>query len=145
MHQDQQQYISKRSAHLLFRTKLAASLMKYSRSRTHTIPKEAIRTRTSLDNHVQLGPEGCQRSLIYLSKISKKCKICQTSSRSALGTKNRKRKTLEKLFCNSVSQIGAIRTRRERPKRTRYGCSTCNIPLCQYSVCWHEHISRTIN
>jgi hypothetical protein len=74
---------NKRSAHLLFRTRLANSLMKHASTRTLCIPKEPIGVRTQLEKHVQSTAHGCQGTLIYLNKISKECKACQAASRTA--------------------------------------------------------------
>ncbi|KAF2815338.1 uncharacterized protein BDZ99DRAFT_550066 [Mytilinidion resinicola] len=32
--------------------------------------------------------------------------------------------------------------RRERPPRTNWGCSVCNIPFCREGTCWSEHVAR---
>ena len=47
---------------------------------------------------------------------------------------------LQELSVNSVriNQNGE-KSRRPRPPRTRYGCSVCQIHLCQEGTCWEEH------
>jgi hypothetical protein len=117
--------------------------MKHSHSQRYTTPKEVAGTHTVLDNHVSLpSTNGCGGSTVVLSKVAKECKACQASSRLATGTK---RKALEDLSENSINQRGAVRLRRERPKRTRYGCSICMIPLCQFGTCWQEHKLKTFS
>jgi len=52
-----------------------------------------------------------------------------------------KRKALCELSENSVriNQEGG-KTRKPRAPWTRYGCSVCQIHLCQGGSCWEEHI-----
>ena len=120
--------------------------MKHTHTHAHSTPKEAATgVRTQLERHVQpsSAADECQGTIVFLSKKQKECKACQANSRIA--SSRPKRKALEELSPNSVNQIGAISTRRARPKRTCFGCSICNILLCQYSICWQEHVAKSIN
>ena len=111
--------------------------MAHSSAPKHTSPTNGFGVRTNLASYVRGG--GCQGTHEVLSRDGKECKACMAKGRTAQA--GAKREVLSKLSENSVriNQDGK-KSRRPRPPRTRYGCSVCQIHLCQGGTCWEEHI-----
>lgn len=135
---DQGHSTKKKGGHLKFRTKLASQLMAHSSSSKYTAPVDGFGVRTNLASHVAPGRDGCGGTHEVLSKDGKACKACMAQGRRA--QEGEKRKVLCELSGNSVqiNQEGG-KTRKPRAPRTRYGCSVCQIHLCQGGTCWEEH------
>ena len=135
---DQGHSTKKKGGHLKFRKKLASQLMAHSSSPQHASPIDGFGVRTDLRNHVTTSTNGCNGTHVVLSKNTKECKACMAQGRTAQASG--KRKVLQELSNNSVriNQDGE-KSRRLRPPRTRYGCSACQIHLCQGGTCWEEH------
>jgi len=129
----------KQGGHLKFRTKLASQLMANSSSSKHTTPVDGFGVRTNLASHVTTDKDGCGGTHEVLSRDGKPCKACMAQSRTA--QKGEKRKALSELSGNSVriNEEGE-KSRKPRAPRTKYGCSVCQIHLCQGGTCWEEHI-----
>jgi hypothetical protein len=79
---------------------------------------------------------------VILSRIAKECKTCMAQGRTAQASG--KIMVMQELSVNSVLKEDEEKVRRSRPPRTRYGCSVCQIHLCQGGPCWEEHILLTI-
>ena len=135
---DQGHSTKKKGGHLKFRTKLASQLMAHSSSSKYTTPVDGFGVRTNLASHVTISRDGCGGTHEVISQEHKECKACMAQGRIAQA--GEKRKVLYKLSENSVqiNQNGE-KSRRPRPPRTRYGCSACQIHLCQGGTCWQEH------
>jgi len=135
---DQGHSTKKKSGHLQFRKKLASQLMAYSSSFKYTSPIDGFGVRTNLKNHIITSGNGCNGTHDVISQSAKECKACMAQGRTAQA--GGKRKVLNELSENSVriNQNGE-KSRRPRPPRTRYGCSACQIHLCQGGTCWEEH------
>ena len=85
----------------------------------------------------------CNGVCEILSQIAKECKACMAQGRTAQASG--KRIAMQELSVNSVRiKEDGEKVRRARPPRTRYGCSVCQIHLCQRGPCWEEHILLTI-
>ena len=127
---DQGHSTKKKGGHLKFRTKLASQLMAYSSSSKYTAPVDGFGVRINLASHVTTGRDGCGGIHEVLSRDGKPCKACMAQSRIA--QKSEKRKALSELSGNSVriNQEGE-KSRKPRAPRTKYGCSVCQIYLCQ--------------
>src|SRR5271155_196791 len=135
---DQGHSTKKKGGHLKFRTKLASQLMAYSSSFKHASPVDGFGVRTNLKNHIITSRNGCNGTHDVISQSAKECKACMAQGRTAQSSG--KRVVLQELSENSVriNQDGE-KSRRPRPPRTRYGCSACQIHLCQGGTCWEEH------
>jgi hypothetical protein len=135
---DQGHSTKKKGGHLKFRTKLASQLMAHSSSSKYTSPIDGFGVRTDLRNHIITSRNGCDGTHDVISKSAKECKACMAQGRTAQASG--KRKVLQELSEQSVriNQDGE-KSRRPRPPRTRYGCSACQIHLCQGGTCWEEH------
>jgi hypothetical protein len=135
---DQGHSTKKKGGHLKFRTKLASQLMAHSSSFQHTPPIDGFGVRTNLRNHIITSRNGCKGIHDIISQSAKECKACMTQGRTAQAVG--KRKVLQELSENSIqiNQNGG-KSRRPRPPRTKYGCSVCQIHLCQGGTCWEEH------
>ena len=140
---DQGSSTKKKGGHLDFRKKLATQLMTHSSSSKYTSPIDGFGVRTNLQNHVITSTNACNGVCVILSQTAKECKACMAQGRTAQASG--KRMAMQELSVNSVriSQDGE-KARRSRPPRTRYGCSVCQIHLCQGGSCWGEHILSTI-
>jgi hypothetical protein len=128
----------KEGGQLMFREKLAEQLMAHSSSSKYTSPVDGFGVRTNLASHVTTSRDGCGGIHEVLSRDGKVCKACMAQGRSAQG--GEKRKALCELSENYVriNQQGE-KSRKPRAPRTRYGCSVCQIHLCQGGTCWEEH------
>src|SRR2546421_3684330 len=85
----------------------------------------------------------CNGVCEILSQIAKECKACMTQGRTAQASG--KRIAMQELSVNSVRiKEDGEKVRRSRPPRTGYGCSVCQIHICQGGPCWEEHILSTI-
>jgi len=135
---DQGHSTKKKGGHLKFRKKLASQLMAHSSSFKHASPIDGFGVRTNLRNHINTSENGCDGTHDVISESAKECKACMAQGRTA--QVGGKRKVLQELSENSVriNQNGE-KSRRSRPPRTRYGCSACQIHLCQGGTCWEEH------
>ena len=122
-----------------FHTKLASQLIAYSSSSKYTSPVDGFGVRTNLASHVTTSRDGCGGIHKVLSQDGKACKACMAQGRKALG--GEKRKVLYELSENSIrmNQEGE-KSRKPQAPRTKYGCSVCQIHLCQGGSCWQEHI-----
>jgi hypothetical protein len=140
---DQGSSTKKKGGHLDFRKKLATQLMTHSSSSKYTSPIDGFGVRTNLQNHVITSTNACNGVCVILSQTAKECKACMAQGRTAQASG--KRMAMQELSVNSVriNQDGE-KARRSRPPRTRYGCSVCQIHLCQGGSCWGEHILSTI-
>ena len=132
---DQGNSTKKKGGHLLFHLKLASQLMAHAVRSDHAVPIDGYGVRTILHNHVSMT---CKGELAALSDIAKECKACMAQGRTVQRVK--KRKALQELSVNSVQIKDGEKSRRPRPPRTRFGCSWCQIYLCQVGPCWEEHI-----
>ncbi len=143
---DQGHSTKKKGGHLKFRTKLASQLMAHSSSSKHTSPIDGFGVRTNLASHITVGRDGCGGTHEVISREHKECKACMAQGRTAHA--GEKREVLDKLSENSlrINQDGE-KSRRPRPPRTKYGCSACQIHLCQGKTCWEEHtrLSRLVD
>ena len=112
--------------------------MAYSSSSKYTSPVNGFGVRTNLVSHVTISRDGCGGTHEVISQDGKACKACMAQGRMAKG--GEKRKALCELSVNSVriTQQGE-KSRNPRAPRTRYGCSVCQIHLCQGGTCWEEH------
>ena len=139
---DQGHSTKKGGGHLKFRTKLASQLMAHSSSFKHASPIDGFGVRTNIRNHIITSKNGCNGTHDVISQSAKECKACMAQGRTAQASG--KRMVLQELSNNSVriNQNGE-KSRRPRPPRTRYGCSTCQIHLCQGGTCWEEHIQSS--
>ena len=128
----------KEGGQLIFREKLAEQLIAHSSSSEHTSPVDGFGVRTNLASHVTTSRDGCGGIHEVLSRDGKVCKACMAQGRSAQG--GEKRKALCELSENyvQINQQGE-KSRKPRAPRTRYGCSVCQIHLCQGGTCWEEH------
>src|SRR5947207_6692755 len=135
---DQGHSTKQKGGHLKFRTKLASQLMAHSSSFKYISPVDGFGVRTNLASHITTGRDGYGGTHEVLSQDGKACKACMAQGRNAQG--GEKRKVLSKLSENSVriNQEGE-KSRKPRVPRTRYGCSICQIHLCQGGTCWGEH------
>jgi hypothetical protein len=135
---DQGHSTKKEGGHLKFRTKLASQLMAHSSSFKHVSPIDGFGVRTNIRNHIITSKNGCNGTHGIISQSAKECKACMAQGRTA--QISGKRMVLQELSDNSVrvNQNGE-KSRRPRPPRTRYGCSACQIHLCQGGTCWEEH------
>ncbi len=146
---DQGHSTKKNGGHLKFRTKLASQLMAYSSSPKYTSLVDGFGVRINLVLHVTISrdgcggthtitEDGCRGTHKVISQDVKACKACMAQGRRAQG--GEKRKALCELSENSVriNQQGE-KSRNPRAPRTRYGCSVCQIHLCQGGTCWEEH------
>src|SRR5437667_11011837 len=113
--------------------------MAYSSSSKYTSPVDGFGVRTNLASHVTTSRDGCEGIHKVLSQDGKACKACMAQGRKALGRE--KRKVLYALSENSIrmNQEGE-KSRKPRAPRTKYGCSVCQIHLCQGGSSWQEHI-----
>src|ERR1700731_3018460 len=75
---------------------------------------------------------------VILCQIAKEYKTCMAQGHTAQASG--KRVVMQELLANSVLKEDGEKVRRSRPPRTRYGCSVCQIHLCQGGPCWEEHI-----
>ena len=140
---DQGYSTKKKGGHLNFRKKLATQLMAHSSSSKYTSPIDGFGVRTNLQNHVVTSTNACNGVCVILSQIAKECKACMAQGRTAQASG--KRIAMQELSVNSVRiKEDGEKVRRSRPPRTRYGCSVCQIHLCQGGPCWEEHILSTI-
>ena len=88
-------------------------------------------------------PSACNGVCVILSQIAKECKACMAQGRTAQASG--KRMVMQELSVNSVRiKEDGEKVRRSRLSRTRYGCSVCQIHLCQGGPCWEEHILSII-
>jgi hypothetical protein len=75
-------------------------------------------------------------------KDSQICTSCQSSGRRIL---KRKFGDLSGSKLNSrqgsQSSQGSQGSQKSRLKRTRYGCKTCMVAVCNDSICWQDHIA----
>jgi hypothetical protein len=135
---DQGHSTKKKGGHLKFRIKLASQLMSHSSSPKHTSPVDGFGVRTNLVSHIIISRDGCGGTHEVISQEPKECKACMAQGRITQG--GEKKEVLDKLSESSVriNQDGK-KSRRPRPPRTRYGCSACQIHLCQGRTCWEEH------
>src|SRR6266480_7331653 len=135
---DQGHSTKKKGGHLKFRTKLASQLMAYSSSSKYTSPVNGFRVRINLVSHVTTGRDGYGGTHEVLSQNGKACKAYMAQGQRAQG--GEKRKALYELSENYVriNQQGE-KSIKPRAPRTRYGCSICQIHLCQGGTCWEEH------
>jgi Transposase IS4 len=125
-----------------FRIGLASQLMGYSSVRNYTSPIDGFGVQTNLKNHVTKSPDTCGGIHEVLSKVAKECKACMAQGRTAQAVW--KRKALQELSTNSVKvNEDGDKSRKSRSPRTRYGCSVCQIHLCQLGPCWEEHIQQS--
>jgi Transposase IS4 len=131
-----------KGGHLDFRIKLASQLMSHSSSHNYTCPIDGFGVQTNLKNHVIASLDTCGGVHEVLSKVAKECKACMAQGRTTQA--GWKRKALQELSVNSaqINEDGE-RSRIPRPPRTRYGCSVCQIRLCQLGPCWEEHIQQS--
>jgi hypothetical protein len=128
----------KKGGHLKFCTKLALQLMAHSSSSKRTNPVDGFGVRTNLASHITTGRDGCGGTHEVLSQDGKPCKACMAQGRTA--QKGEKRKALSELSgnCVRINEEGE-KLRKPRAPRTKYGCSVCQIHLCQGGTCWEEH------
>ena len=133
----------KKGGHLDFRKKLATQLMAHSSSSKYTSPIDGFGVRTNLQHHVVTSTKACNGVCVILSHVAKECKACMAQGRTAQASG--KRIAMQELSVNSVRiKEDGQKVRRSRPPRTRYGCSVCQIHLCQEGPCWEEHILSII-
>jgi len=113
-------------------------LMAHSSSFKHASPIDRFGVRTNIRNHIITSKNGCNGTHDVISQSAKEGKACMAQGRMAQASG--KRMVLQELSDNSVriNQNGE-KLRRPRPPRTRYGCSACQIHLCQGGTCWEEH------
>jgi hypothetical protein len=74
----QTEHTNKRSAHLLFRTRLVNALMEHTRSESYIVSEN--RGIQSFERHIT---QECRGSLVHLNKTPKECKACQINGRIA--------------------------------------------------------------
>ena len=123
--------------------KLATQLMAHSFFFKHTFLIDGIEVRTNLQNQIIISTNACNGVCEILSQIAKECKACMAQGRTAQASG--KRIAMQELSVNSVRiKEGGEKVRRSRPPGTRYGCSVCQIHLCQGGPCWEEHILSII-
>jgi hypothetical protein len=140
---DQGHSTKKNGGHIGFRKKLASQLMAHASSFQYTPPIDGPGVRTNLQSHIITSLNGCNGIHGALSQVGKECKACMAQNRTA--QKSEKRKAMQDLSVNSVriNHEDGEQSRRSRPPRTKYGCSVCQIHLCQTGPCWEEHIQQS--
>jgi len=126
----------KKEGHLKFRKKLASQLMAHSSSFKYTTDSESVQTSRTISLRAGMAAMG---HMILYPKARRNVRLVWLKVGPAQS--GEKRKVLEELSENSVriNQNGE-KSRRPRPPRTRYGCSACQIHLCQGGTCWEKHI-----
>jgi hypothetical protein len=140
---DQGHSTKKNGRYLKFYIKLASQLMVYLSSFKHASSIDGFGVCTNLRNHIITSRNGYNGIYDIISKSAKECKTCMIQGCTAQTSRNRK--VLQELSENSVrfNQNGE-KSRRPRPPRTRYGCSACQIHLCQGGTCWEEHTQLSL-
>lgn len=135
-------FSKEKEGQLDFRVRLSSQLMSHSSAHNYTTPIDGFGIQTNLKNHVIASPDTCGGIHEVLSKTAKECKACMSQGRTAQGAW--KRKELQELSANSIriSEDGG-KIRKLRSPRTRYGCSVCQIHLCQLGPCWEEHVQQS--
>jgi hypothetical protein len=75
-------------------------------------------------------------------KDAKICTSCQSSGRRILKRKFGEISSSELNSRQGSSQESqSSQGSQSRPKRTRYGCSTCRVAICNDSICWQDHMA----
>jgi hypothetical protein len=129
-----------RSQTLHFRNQIAKGLLRGRRAGGpeggHEVPREATSGSQNNTQILCVGP-----SLIGWND-SKPCTLCKAAGRRASKvTKTRQFGEISNSDLNSRQQ--ASRQGRyqaiHRAPRTRYGCKTCQVAVCDNYTCWEEH------
>ena len=128
--------------HLNFRSALVAELFERSERLPRNQDDEAPigapthgpkpKTLAQLVNH---SPEWAHERLTRLGGRQYYCVACSFAGRTSV-SQTRPRVPLQELSRNSK----VASKRRQRPRRSYYGCGLCGLYLCQSKVCWNDHI-----
>ena len=91
-----------------------------------------FKTLIQLINH---SSEWVHERFIRLRNRQYYCVICNFANRTSV-SQTRSRISFQELFRNNK----VISKRRQRYRRSYYGCELCELYLCQSKVCWNDHI-----
>ena len=137
LHRYHQRAFNRRSNRLEqkdFRIKLATEL--FDRSERTIFP--APLPPKALTHYVIPGAPSEHRHVV-LSEERKDCIACKVASRRpAAGFP--KRKPLGELSHN-INRTSGVKKRKAEVKRTKYGCSLCEVAICRKGTCWREHLA----
>ena len=123
---------NQRSQTLKFRLDVALSLL----SRTKAASK-GLHKHSQLQSKQQTGPQiPCNGPFLMGWRDGKACTSCQSNGRR-IG--KRQFGEISGSELNSRQGQGQSQSQQSRLKRTKHGCKTCQVAICNTSICWQDH------
>ena len=123
---------SQRSQTLTFRRNVAIGLL--SRTKAASNGLRGVQSKQQ-----QTRPQGlCKGPSLMGWKDGRTCTSCQSNGRRIAG-KKRQFGEISGSELNSRQGQGQSQSQQSRPRRTTYGCTTCQVAVCNTSICWQDH------
>ena len=130
---------SQRSQTLTFRRNVAIGLLSRTKAASNGLRGvQSKQQQTRPQGRPQRRPqELCKGPSSMGWKDSRTCTCCQSNGRIA--GKKRQFGEISGSELNSRQGQGQSQSQQSRPRRTTYGCTTCQVAVCNTSICWQDH------
>jgi hypothetical protein len=133
----------KRSGAFKFRKLLTNQLLSHMKTLNWTLlpslSKEPSGRQAKHDKDIQRTSNRCNGQHKSIFTSIRQCTSCKAFRTIEIDKKSGQKRQFGEL---STLEINQRSSKRQRPSRTLYGCSSCQIAICNNLDCWESYIKK---